>query len=272
MTKEDAKEQFESDITVEQVTDWLKKIGAVETKPLYVQLLFYLMDENEVTASDLADRLDKTISTIYNPLLDLEEMGILKSEKKGRTRYFSFVDDTIKDVIFANTSLKKLYQSRTSAFDQSNYINLCHKKYISEFLKPLNEPIKLKQKITLDGVINEHEMDFGFTFNNKIYGIDLRLASSSDQVFLYHEIGRITDIIRKESSLGGLILAYTFTKENEESQTYNIYKFDSLMTSLSSDVKILTIVDEVSEEYLEEYYYEKIANEIKEKINILKIK
>lgn len=58
-----------------------------------------ILDQNEVCVCDIASILDMTKSAVSHQLKVLKDAGLLKSKKKGKEVYYSFVDDDVKEIL-----------------------------------------------------------------------------------------------------------------------------------------------------------------------------
>jgi len=70
---------------------FLKYIEYFKRKPMARQY-YYWVGKNGASAKEVSKKIKRSIQTVTNALKDLERIGLLKSEKKGRTRVYKLKD------------------------------------------------------------------------------------------------------------------------------------------------------------------------------------
>jgi Mn-dependent DtxR family transcriptional regulator len=131
-----------------------KKFEELKNKPLYIELLMAIHDEGMVSTSDLSKTLERSLPTVIIPLRDMENKGILKSTKKGRTRYFSATNrKTVGDFVKSLEVQNRLNESSSRLSHGSVYAEKELRRRLVERLENQcfrNMPSNLKRSYRVD--------------------------------------------------------------------------------------------------------------------------
>ena len=58
-----------------------------------------ILDQNEVCVCDIASILNMTKSAVSHQLAVLKDAGLLKSRRNGKEIYYSFTNESVKDIL-----------------------------------------------------------------------------------------------------------------------------------------------------------------------------
>jgi DNA-binding transcriptional ArsR family regulator len=82
-----------------------KEIASLIAEPVRATILWELLDGRAYTATELGTVTETTASNISMHLAKLLQAGLLRQEKQGRHRYYSFADEKVAYVMEALTLL-----------------------------------------------------------------------------------------------------------------------------------------------------------------------
>ena len=82
-----------------------KEVAALIAEPARAAILWELLDGRAYTATELAGMTNTTASNLSMHLAKLLQAGLLRQERQGRHRYYSFADDKVAYAIEAVTQL-----------------------------------------------------------------------------------------------------------------------------------------------------------------------
>jgi hypothetical protein len=154
----------------EKIIDYLK------THPLYLEILFVLVEERRTTATSIATLLGrKSVSTIFEPLKYMrDEFKILKSEKVGKNTYFYPTNiKEIKELIEMKELREAFSRVKSKLATAPRFVQRKLQKELERELIKQEGIIKVisglekKIPISIEGVLGESKLDFIFTILSK---------------------------------------------------------------------------------------------------------
>ncbi|MCM2477803.1 winged helix-turn-helix transcriptional regulator [Rhizobium sp. CG5] len=77
----------------------IARIGSLVGDPARANILVALLGGRALTATELAGAAGVTVQTASSHLSKLEDGGLIRQQKQGRHRYFSFADETVGGLI-----------------------------------------------------------------------------------------------------------------------------------------------------------------------------
>jgi len=108
----------------EEMNSLLSKFLKVLSDPVRLSIIYYLED-NPSTASDIQDKLDLSQSYTSHQLKKLIEVGIIESNREGKTKVFKVKEKSIFKLIAILKSfiikLEKLKMSQLNALDLNEF-------------------------------------------------------------------------------------------------------------------------------------------------------
>ena len=87
--------EYVSDEVIIDLADFFKVFG----DPTRLKILFYLVEEDEVSVSTIAERLGMSQSAISQQLKVLRQSRLVKFRKDGKNSYYRLCDDHINKIL-----------------------------------------------------------------------------------------------------------------------------------------------------------------------------
>jgi len=65
-----------------------------------IRILHELFEETELSVSQIADKVEMTVSAVSHQLKTLRTSNLIRSRRDGKTVFYSLADDHVKTIIF----------------------------------------------------------------------------------------------------------------------------------------------------------------------------
>jgi len=65
-----------------------------------IRILRELFEESELSVSEIADKVEMTVSAVSHQLKTLRTSNLIRSRREGKTVFYSLADDHVKTIIF----------------------------------------------------------------------------------------------------------------------------------------------------------------------------
>ena len=84
----------------EQVIFELAELFKVFGDSTRIRILHVLFDTEELSVSEIAVKVDMTVSAVSHQLRILRTSNLIKSRKEGKTVFYSLADEHVKTIIY----------------------------------------------------------------------------------------------------------------------------------------------------------------------------
>jgi predicted transcriptional regulator len=195
------------------------------SRPLALSIIHLVSGiKDGLTATELADQLHLSVPTLFRYTHEMEQVGLLKSEKHGRKNVFKISNNSVKEMLpetygyvknileteskkkqqrtFESTSILKDYNIPMNPRVAQSMVVSALKRKISE-----NLPVGVRSRnVRVFTILGEPiKFDFVVGTDNKVVAIELKIVETMRN--LRERVGTLA-MIGKDNPLVGVIEAY----------------------------------------------------------------
>lgn len=243
--------------------------------PLALELLFYLNEAGQrITLTGLAQKLNRSLSTVHEALMYLLENRVVKSTKEGREKFYTLADrgqwvrDLVEDPERRSQLASSVYRLQKEA---PHFIMHDFTSQLGQYIKEAG--LSFESEVLLETSLGPVSVDFLLkTSQGKVIAIEIRRLRQVQSVRerLLASIGKLTIILKGPTRLDGFLLVLLLPHEKLPSHL-DKWRAMELISDLG-DSKTLTslLVEYVDDIHLlNQSFIKELASQITSKVRDL---
>lgn len=250
------------------------------SRPLALSVIHLLGSRKDgMTATDLANELHMSVPTLYRLTLEMQDVGLLVSERHGRSNIFKISPHAENALPLSYEYAKKIMQRQKSKEEQltttkdileeynlslspkiaQSMVTSALKKRIIDALPPGVRPRNVKEiRTVLDEPV---KFDFYIGTDTKVVAVELKIIETLRNI--RERLGTLNLLgTRENTGLDGIIAAYMISPMG--GQWYvNEVTIEKAINSLNTNVKLVPVISKISKhEILDDAFLNDFSKQI----------